>query len=79
MHHLLDISDLDRAELESLLDDSDGFVEVLARPIPKVPALRGRRHHRLLRGVHPDQALLRAGGQGPVGRHHDVLPGDARR
>ena len=42
MHHLLDIADLDRAELESLLDDSDGFVEVLARPIPKVPALRGK-------------------------------------
>ena len=42
MRHLLDIADLDRAELESLLDDSDGFVEVLARPIPKVPALRGK-------------------------------------
>ena len=26
----------------SLLDDAEGFSEVLARPIPKVPALRGR-------------------------------------
>jgi len=42
MHHLLDIADLSRADLESLLDDSDGFVDVLARPIPKVPALRGK-------------------------------------
>jgi aspartate carbamoyltransferase catalytic subunit len=42
MRHLLDIADLDRADLEGLLDDADGFVEVLARPIPKVPALRGK-------------------------------------
>ncbi len=42
MHHLLDIADLGRADLESLLDDADGFVDVLARPIPKVPALRGK-------------------------------------
>lgn len=42
MRHLLDISDLGRPELESLLDDADGFVEVLSRPIPKVPALRGK-------------------------------------
>lgn len=42
MRHLLDIADLDRADLEGLLDDADGFVDVLARPIPKVPALRGK-------------------------------------
>jgi aspartate carbamoyltransferase catalytic subunit len=42
MRHFLDISDLDRPALESLLDDADGFVEVLGRPIPKVPALRGK-------------------------------------
>jgi aspartate carbamoyltransferase catalytic subunit len=42
MHHLLDIADLGRADLEGLLDDADGFVDVLARPIPKVPALRGK-------------------------------------
>ncbi|MBN2113802.1 MAG: aspartate carbamoyltransferase catalytic subunit [Acidimicrobiia bacterium] len=42
MRHLLDIADLGRADLEGLLDDADGFVEVLARPIPKVPALRGK-------------------------------------
>ncbi len=42
MRHLLDIADLDRADLEGVLDDADGFVDVLARPIPKVPALRGK-------------------------------------
>jgi aspartate carbamoyltransferase catalytic subunit len=42
MRHLLDIADLTRADLEGLLDDADGFVDVLARPIPKVPALRGK-------------------------------------
>jgi aspartate carbamoyltransferase catalytic subunit len=33
---------MDRAEIESYLDDADEFVDVLARPIPKVPALRGK-------------------------------------
>ncbi len=42
MRHLLSIDDLDRSDLESLLDDADEFLEVLSRPIPKVPALRGR-------------------------------------
>jgi len=42
MRHLLDIADLSRADLEGLLDDADHFVEVLSRPIPKVPALRGK-------------------------------------
>ncbi|MBM3694443.1 MAG: aspartate carbamoyltransferase catalytic subunit [Actinobacteria bacterium] len=42
MRHLLDIADLSPADLAGLLDDADGFVEVLARPIPKVPALRGK-------------------------------------
>jgi aspartate carbamoyltransferase catalytic subunit len=42
MRHLLDIADLSRGDLESLLDEADGFIEVLERPIPKVPALRGR-------------------------------------
>jgi aspartate carbamoyltransferase catalytic subunit len=42
MRHLLDIADLSPADLAGLLDDADRFVEVLARPIPKVPALRGK-------------------------------------
>lgn len=42
MKHLLSISDLDRPAIEELLDQSDAFVDVLARDIPKVPALRGR-------------------------------------
>ena len=33
---------VDRSDLEALLDLADEFVEVLARPIPKVPALQGR-------------------------------------
>ena len=34
--------DADRNELELILDLADEFVEVLGRPIPKVPALQGR-------------------------------------
>ncbi len=42
MRHLLTVEGLDRADLETILNDADGFVEVLERPIPKVPALRGK-------------------------------------
>ena len=42
MKHLLSIRDLDRGELERLLDLTDRFVEVNQRSVPKVPALRGR-------------------------------------
>lgn len=42
MRHLLGISDLDRTDLEGLLDLAASFAEVQARPIPKVPALRGK-------------------------------------
>lgn len=42
MNHLLTTEDLDRATLEELLADADEFSEVLNRPIPKVPALRGK-------------------------------------
>jgi aspartate carbamoyltransferase catalytic subunit len=40
--HLLSIADLDLADVEQLFRLSDGFVEVTNRPIPKVPALRGK-------------------------------------
>jgi aspartate carbamoyltransferase catalytic subunit len=39
---LLRIADLDRSELEDLLNLSAEFAEVLERPIPKVPTLRGK-------------------------------------
>ncbi len=42
MKHLLDIADLDRDELEGLLDLTSSFAEVQRRDIPKVPALRGK-------------------------------------
>ncbi len=42
MRHLLTVEGTDRADLETILNDADGFVEVLERPIPKVPALRGK-------------------------------------
>jgi len=42
MRHFIDIGDFDRHHLESLLDEADGFVEILERSIPKVPALRGK-------------------------------------
>jgi aspartate carbamoyltransferase catalytic subunit len=40
--HLLSIADLGRDGIEELLDLTAQFVEVNARPIPKVPTLRGK-------------------------------------
>ena len=40
--HLLSITDLDRPELERVLDMTDSFAEVSERQIPRVPALRGK-------------------------------------
>lgn len=42
MKHLLTTEGMSRADLEELLDEADEFAEVLTRPIPKVPALRGK-------------------------------------
>ncbi len=42
MKHLLTMEGVDRATLNDLLDDADEFYEVMHRPIPKVPALRGK-------------------------------------
>lgn len=39
--HLLGITELDKSEIEIILDQAASFKEVLSRPIPKVPALRG--------------------------------------
>ena len=39
--HLLDVDALTRAELDLVMRTTDAMREVLARPIPKVPALRG--------------------------------------
>ncbi|MDQ1398487.1 MAG: aspartate carbamoyltransferase catalytic subunit [Acidimicrobiaceae bacterium] len=40
--HLLSIADLDREGIEGILRLTDLFVEVSERPIPRVPALRGK-------------------------------------
>ena len=40
--HLLGIDGMSRSDLEELLELTDTFAEVGRRPIPKVPALRGR-------------------------------------
>ena len=42
MKHLLAIADLERDELEQMLELSEHFLEVTQRDIPKVPALRGK-------------------------------------
>ncbi|HEX4903553.1 MAG TPA: aspartate carbamoyltransferase catalytic subunit [Acidimicrobiales bacterium] len=42
MTDLLSITDLERADIERLLDLTDRFAEISTRPIPKVPALRGK-------------------------------------
>jgi aspartate carbamoyltransferase catalytic subunit len=39
--HLLDVDTLSRAEIETVMRTADEMRDVLARPIPKVPALRG--------------------------------------
>jgi aspartate carbamoyltransferase catalytic subunit len=39
--HLLDVDTLSRPEIETIMRTADEMREVLARPIPKVPALRG--------------------------------------
>jgi aspartate carbamoyltransferase catalytic subunit len=41
-HHLLSMADLDRDGIEQLLNLTESFAEVGERPIPKVPALRGK-------------------------------------
>lgn len=40
--HLLGIEDLSKEEILTILDTSAGFKEVIKRPIPKVPTLRGK-------------------------------------
>jgi aspartate carbamoyltransferase catalytic subunit len=40
--HLLSVEDLGRDGIEEILGLTDTFVEVSARPIPRVPALRGK-------------------------------------
>jgi aspartate carbamoyltransferase catalytic subunit len=42
MRHLLSIADLDREDIERILDRAASFAEVSGREIKKVPALRGR-------------------------------------
>lgn len=42
MNDLLTTENLSKETLTALLDEADEFAEVLTRPIPKVPALRGK-------------------------------------
>jgi len=42
MKHLLSIDELTVEQLTALLDLTDHMVEISSRPVPKVPALRGR-------------------------------------
>ena len=73
MRHLLDIADLSRADLEGLLDDADGFVDVLARPIPKVPALRGKTVTTAFFEASTRTRLsFERAAKTPVGGHHDL-------
>ena len=43
MRHLLSIADLERSDIERILDRAKSFTEVSERQVKKVPALRGRR------------------------------------
>lgn len=40
--HLLDVDDLTRREIETVLETTDAMKEVLRREMPRVPALRGK-------------------------------------
>ncbi|MCB0828370.1 MAG: aspartate carbamoyltransferase, partial [Solirubrobacterales bacterium] len=42
MRHLLSIEDLEREQVETILERADSFAEVTRRDIKKVPTLRGR-------------------------------------
>jgi aspartate carbamoyltransferase catalytic subunit len=42
LRHLLGIEQLERADVESILDTAEAFFEVSRRPIRKVPTLRGK-------------------------------------
>lgn len=42
LRHLLGIAELERADIERIFDQAAKFREVLARPIPLVPVLRGK-------------------------------------
>ncbi len=43
MRHLISIEDLERGDIERILDRAKSFTEVSEREVKKVPALRGRR------------------------------------
>ena len=40
--HLLDLDELSRDEIETILETTDAMKEILGREVPRVPALRGR-------------------------------------
>ncbi len=40
--HVLDLDDFSRAEIEAVMETTDAMREVLAREVPRVPALRGK-------------------------------------
>ncbi len=42
MHHLLSAADLDRAQIDEILDLAEEMAMVQSRPVKKLPALRGR-------------------------------------
>jgi len=41
-HHVLDLDDFSADEIELVFQLTDAMKEVLARPVKKVPALRGK-------------------------------------
>ncbi len=41
-HHLLDLDDLARSEIDGLLNSAEGMLEIAGRDIRKTPALRGK-------------------------------------
>ena len=40
--HVLDLDDFSRPEIDAVMETTDAMKEVLAREVPRVPALRGK-------------------------------------
>ena len=79
--HLISAADLSRDDALLILDTADELAQMADRPIRKLPdAARPDRRQPVLRGLHPDQDLVRGGGQAAVcGRHQLLRQGIKRR
>jgi len=72
MKHLLSIDELTVEQLTALLDLTDHMVEISSRPVPKVPALRGRTVASVFFEDSTNATEFRDGSQTTFCRHDDI-------